>query len=65
MNTTPVRAKTADTKKNVSFNFNVPRMKEAVEAQSHLLPNGLNFTEFEKWIKDHQPLAKVGAKPPS
>jgi hypothetical protein len=55
MNTIPVKAKTTDIKEDVSFNL--PRMKEAVEASSHLLPTGLNFTEFENWINDHQPEA--------
>ena len=57
MNTTPVRANTAQIKKDVQFNFNLPRMKEAVEAPSHTLPKGLTFIEFENWIQNHQPKA--------
>jgi hypothetical protein len=55
MNTTPVKVRTPHIKEEASFNL--LRMKESVEAPSHLLPKDLNFTEFENWIKDHQPKA--------
>ncbi len=44
----------AQIKEDVQFNFNLQKMKEAVEAPSHILPKGLTFIEFENWISLRQ-----------
>lgn len=33
------------------FNFDLERMKKAVEAPTHRMPNNLTFNEFQKWMK--------------
>ena len=42
-------------KENGQFNFNLQRMKKAVEAPSYVLPKDLTFAGFESWIQNHQP----------
>lgn len=36
---------------DTSFNFDLDRMKKAVDAKSHVVPNTLNnLDEFETWV---------------
>jgi hypothetical protein len=36
-----------------NFNFDLDRMKEAIESPSHTMPSNLSFEEFQEWIKNH------------
>lgn len=33
------------------FNFDLKRMKQAVEAPAHTMPSHLTFKEFQEWMK--------------
>lgn len=36
------------------FNYDLERMKEALEAPSYKLPPNLSFEEFMEWMKKHE-----------
>ena len=36
------------------FNFDLDRMKEALEAHSYTMPPNLSFEQFKEWIRTHE-----------
>lgn len=33
-----------------TFNFDLERLKETIECPYHIMPSGMDFDEFQKWI---------------
>ena len=45
-------------KKIAQFNFDLDKMKKAVSAQSHVMPDNLTDEEYLEWIKNIQTQTK-------
>lgn len=37
------------------FNFDLKRMQQAVEAPAYMVPNNLDFKEFQEWMLNVNP----------
>lgn len=47
-------SKTNNNSNNKAFNYDLERMQQALKAETHKLPDNLDFKDFQQWMKQNE-----------